>query len=570
MKYTFLVIAAVLCVAISAYANLTIVEDANPLQSKNYNSGNANISNAPLLTFTLKAEQTDVTIESVSVLIISSPGTRPAVIHTFTGTTLLGTAPVTQSQVDIPIDISTGEFVVPSGTTRTLKISGDFFSVQSGPIWVQTYGVTIVENNIRKFVGIQSPTGAIRGPILHFMPTVANFYPVVVPTATSEINNDGSTSSVTATFTLNVNVLGAGSNTGVRINNATVIAVSNNGASRAVYGNTPFTMVPSGDIADMSSATMKIVAQFSAEALPSSGMYRFYIQQIGWSASDGSSSIEQYWGLENFITPFATPVTKTGSAQSVKFRLPTIGLQQWYDINAYNEGGEWGIPGQVVSEGGFLRISDENMSPIAIVVFPIDTPFVAQFMQIEAEITQNSIIPKIFAPSNPLQRFDGTNERVLWPISNLHTTNNNTYTFTVNIGTFTAYGSLYRTGAKSCVVRMFWGEGATHTTPGIELDMLDKSPSLPFNEGGKVQEARPARLKFKIKDQSATGSMFNIRADLLIGGVTVEQSTDLANWSEVTNHNIQTMEENEDGTSDVQISIPAPGLRSFYRLKLNK
>ena len=560
----FIVIWAVLCTAISAFAGLTLVEDANSLHAQNIQASNLGATyNAPLLTFTLKADGPSVVVQGVSLGSFGS--ITPTTIYFYDGANLL------YSSVVHPYNYNTYpvQLNIPANTAKVLRVSGDFAAVSTaGTAQLKLYDVVV--DGYTNPVQPNTFGSVINGPINRIKPVVANFSPYGLPTATSNFGQNGATADVSVAFPMVVSALGGS----VKIGSVTVVAASVNGVDLVVCKNVAVASVPNGDIADMSSSVVTATANFSVGEFPRSGPYWFCVQQINWSASDGSNETEQYWGLENLVTPNSTSVTKITSSQVVQFRLPLISYNLYQGVDNIKLGGEWGSAGQIVSEGGILRISRENLNPTTYIIFPVNSSNGGQIMKIDVGMTPTSMTPIITAPANPLEEagvWEGhNNPDVDWLVSDV-VSGQNSETFTIHIGDFTGYGTISRTGDYSCIIRMYWGNGATYSSPGYELDMLDKSPSTVPSPNPKGLVQQPVRMKFGLKDVPLmTGSTFSTRADLLLGGVTVEQSADLINWSVVGNYDLQVNGTNSDGTSDCLINISTSGPRLYYRLKLNQ
>ena len=583
----FIVAALTLSLPSSAMADstLTLSEAYPPLRADNYRlTAYDGAHNVPLLNFRTKCEGQDTIVSAVTVLVHgSTPHSHPSTVYLYDGTTLISSAamPVDEWLVHfMGIDIPNA-----ANTAKVLTVKADFPANDISPSVVWAEVSSVVYQKTLGSTSILFPPKIIRGPTQHLMKIAANWTLATTPTVTSNQNQNGTTTNATASFTFNVTAMGGAiQEPGSTVKEITVVATTTNGLDKVICPTISIVTIPHNNIADGSTASVTVTANLPASAVKRSGLYYFYVQQINWQSVDGSAKIQQFWGLEDFKTPAPVNYQLASTNTNINFHLPLISYNLWDDVSAVLIGGEWGYPGQVVSEGGFIRLSPENLNPTAYIIFPMNTPNGGRFMQIDVAMTASTMVPSMFTPAYSNAKGD-TYPVLSYPVTNIQTTQYGsggaaeTVTFTIQIAEtgFLAYGTIYRTCESSCLVRLFWGSGATYDSLGEGIDMLDMSPSMdPPSIPDKGLIKHPPRFKFGIQGVAGNSSVFNMTVDTMPGAFTLQGTSDMVNWVSVPYYTFESITDNGDGSQLASISIKVGELpaqlnpnRSFFRMATN-
>jgi len=277
-------------------STLTLTAPATPLRSKNYRvNGSDSLQNVTIGTFNLKSETGDSTLLTVNASTTAS-GTAPVTLYLYQGSTLLKSKTVTGSSVVFDNLDSTNGAVVAQNAIQTYTIKADFPS--------NTVNATFASTTVNSVV-YQTPNGntatasgsAVSSANVYVYTKAANITLAGTPTITAtNAAISGGTSTVTATFALNIEALG-----GTVINpsaNDFVITFSN--GQNATVLNTSVVNLNNSDIAEGSSASVTVTAKSVGFA---AGLYNAQLSSIKWNAGNGTTT--QTYGLEDFKTSVA-------------------------------------------------------------------------------------------------------------------------------------------------------------------------------------------------------------------------------------------------------------------------
>jgi peptidoglycan hydrolase-like protein with peptidoglycan-binding domain len=286
-------------------ATLTVAASASPVDSMTVRlaSTTNGAPNASLMTFTAKSETGDSKLTSVSVIATSSNTTGATALYLMDGSTVVGQQTVSSWTANTAqtITFSNLSYVVPKDTTKTLTVTGDFAAT--------TLNGTIASTTVSS-VTYQKPNGTSATLALAIAGNNQYFYQVspqwsLVSAVLSGVNNTtGSTTSMTATFTLKAKPVGgtmtlpvpsdfvatvaSSTGAGVSLGDADGVAVTGNPSALAEGGEYTVTVtyiVNSSDLTGASSGnTLETVSLTQAKA------------------TVNGTPIVQTWGLSTFKT----------------------------------------------------------------------------------------------------------------------------------------------------------------------------------------------------------------------------------------------------------------------------
>jgi hypothetical protein len=280
-------------------ASLTLSAASSPLRSQNYRINPDNgVQYMPVLTFNVKSETGDSKIQNVYASTTWS-GTAPTTLYLYDGSTLLASKNVVTSGASINFDNL--QVVVSKDAIKTLTVKADLpSSATTGSFSSTTVSRVVFE----KPNGSNSDaTGSqVYGVNQYAYTKAAAITLASAPVIT--VSNPGTTNgttTMTATFTLNVAALGGNvvipGNTG-----AEFVVVFSNGTAYTATSKSVVT-IPNNDIADGSSATVTVTASMNPSVALTSGLYNAAITSIGWNAGNGTTT--QTYGLDDFKTSSA-------------------------------------------------------------------------------------------------------------------------------------------------------------------------------------------------------------------------------------------------------------------------
>ena len=496
-----------------------IVASQTDLRAQNLRvNPNDGVQDFPLAVITVKSEGGPTTITGFYVG-TENMSTSPTSLRIYSNQSWdsLGSIAYTTN------GIINGNATIDTDTSTTFTLCGDFSSQTSGWCIGRIRGVRVVQDGMSK--DILTPH-ELHGPERRFFGGIANWILSAAPMTTTT-TADGRTVSMTATFTLQVTADGV--NLAQPTEKDFVVTAGTSPNSSVLCDTITAVTVPSGPIADGSTATVYLTANISGTNIPENGSYDFKIRQINWG-SNPSAQIYQYWGLEDFKTQTPISCFLPDMPPAKQIAAPYISSNLYQMISTLNQADEFGQKAQLVGEGGILWFTPQDTNPNHIVVFPYPTsPDKGQVMRANVTINAVDMVPIITAPANLLGPSYGSS--LQYPISNVI---NTTFggvtmktTFDVIIGEFTCHGKFIRTGDGSCVAIFYWGPGSTSDSVGDKMDLINLSPSPP--EDGNL----PIRYKFKSTDVSMSGNSFVIKIVSLPFSFKVKGSDDGINWTEI-------------------------------------
>lgn len=289
-------------------ANLTVAADvSNPLsQTYRVNPSSSSITNATLMTFSAKSDTGDSKITSVTVRATSSQtgaNNGPTALYLYDGSTPLGqvstgswTAGTAQTVTFNDLSI-----VVSKDATKVLTITGDFQpSTTEGTIASTTVSAVTYEK----------PNGSSATLALNvqgnnqYVYTVSPQWTILGATAVSgNANQSGSTTQVTATFSIKVTPVGGTmveptvSNFVVKVGTTSTPFITIADGSKGISISPT---VSNGVLAENAPYTITLTATAYNADLPANGSETFYITSA--ASNIGGTSTTQTWGLSNFKT----------------------------------------------------------------------------------------------------------------------------------------------------------------------------------------------------------------------------------------------------------------------------
>ncbi|MBP6974949.1 MAG: hypothetical protein KBB54_03345 [Candidatus Pacebacteria bacterium] len=521
---------------------------------------NNGVGDFPLTAITIKSEggPTTVTGFYVSTQNLSAVPTTLRIYSNHAG--LIGTSSSSATTVTINTDT-----VIENNTSANFTLTGDFSSNASGWCIGRIIGIR-VENQNETSKDVFAPS-EIYGPERRFFGGVANWVMITAPTISASTDQNGFTTSMTATFTLQVTADGI--NLAQPTGKDFVVIASCNPNNQVICNTVSAITIPNSPVADGTTHEVTVTASISSADVHENGLYQFSIKQINWG-SNPSSQIQQYWGIEDFRTWFASYYRpETPPAKPIV--TPSISADLYQVISGLSQANDFGQAGQLVGEGGFIRITPHDISPNRTVVFPYPgSEHKGQVMRISAAMSAIEMIPIVSAPTDLLGLPYGSFSQ--YPISNVANTTSNGMTvkttFDVNIGSFVCHGKFVRTGDGSCTATFYWGLGSTHDSSGSKVDMINLSPSLPDIEHD-IPTGLPPRFQFKCTNIRRTVTGFLLDIVSLPRSFKVERSIDLINWSGVDewDHGYQYYPIDSVGSSNGWVNVQTlDPTRCFFRI----
>lgn len=417
-----------------------------------------------------------------------------------------------------------GDVTIAADTAVNFTLSGDFSSQTTGWCVGRIRGIRVEENGVSK--DILTPL-EIHGPERRFFGGIATWILADAP-AISTTRQNGKTTSMTAVFTLQVTAdgLSLAQPTGKDF----LVMASSSPNNSVLCDSVAASVVPNGPITDGSTATVVVTATVLGTSLTDNAPYGFSIRQINWGASS-SSQVTQYWGLEGFKTWTPAQNFNPDIPPAKQIAAPFISANLYQAISTLGQADDFGLKGQLVGEGGFLRFTPLDANQSRTVVFPYPaSPDKGQLMRPSVAINAVDMTPIISAPANLLGTLYGSFRQ--YPISNvINTTSGGVTTkttFDVTIGDLTFHGKFVRTGDGSCVAVFYWGPGSSPDSVGEKMDLITLSPSFP-NDGNL-----PARFKFKSSSAGMSGNSCVMSIVSLPFSFKVQGSNDLVDWKDMT------------------------------------
>lgn len=293
-------------------ANLTVAADVtNPLSQTNRLASTTNGAlNTTLLNFSAKADTGDAKITSVSVIATSSNTTGPTALYLYDGSTVVSQATISSWVANTAQTVTFNNITnltVANGTTKTLRVSGDFNT--------STLNGTIASTSVSS-VTYQKPNGSsavlavnVQGNSQYFYQVSPQWTLVGTPTLTVNGANSttGSTTGLTATFVLSATPVGGTMVTPAPADFTGAVASSTGGP---VSLGTADAVVVTGNptvLAEGSAYTVTVSFTVNPSDLTgaSAGTTLETVSLTNASASVAGQSIAQTWGLNNFKTSAA-------------------------------------------------------------------------------------------------------------------------------------------------------------------------------------------------------------------------------------------------------------------------
>ncbi|MFA5319038.1 MAG: hypothetical protein WC387_01580 [Candidatus Paceibacterota bacterium] len=287
------------------------LNSSNPMASTVFASNNGEVENVSLLAFDVKAENLDISVTDLDVLIQKTDEGTAIATTAFLceGQTVLGSATV--NPTNGTATFSNLNFSIPQDTTKTLTLLVDITSANSAPsVFTASLDgaeMTAIDSNYNTVVPTGSATGndiAIQsaGAVINLVSSSIGI-PVVNP-------GTGSTTALSGTFNLNFTAVGGDLEEPVASD--FVVKATNNPAHTEAITITNLGISVSSPtpslIADGSSASITLTPILENSQVTESGDYFFYVESIK-STISGQSSITKTTGLESYITAPA-PFTK--------------------------------------------------------------------------------------------------------------------------------------------------------------------------------------------------------------------------------------------------------------------
>ncbi len=280
-------------------STLTLSGASNPLRSMNYRvNGTDVLQNVTLGTFNLKSQSGDSTLLTVYATSTVS-GTAPTTLYLYQGSTLLKSKSYASTVAFDNLDSTAGAVVPGNDTNVTYTIKADFPSNTSSGT-----NVSIVAGN----VVFQTPNGntatASGSSVSNAAQYVYSAAPVFALAGTPSIrvdgsNQNGSSTSLTATFPLNVTALG-GTMTKLANSDVTVLFVKSDGTI-ATSTNVFVSTIPDNNIADGTTVPVTVTATAYNANLATTGTYAALISKIVWTV--GGVTTTQTYGWDDYKTP---------------------------------------------------------------------------------------------------------------------------------------------------------------------------------------------------------------------------------------------------------------------------
>ncbi len=292
-------------------STLTLSAASSPLRSMNNRvNGTDSLTNVPLLTFNLKSETGDSTLLTVGAQVWAS-GTLPTTLYLYQGSTLLksktvsgtgspgatATSTVTFDNLD-----STSGSIVPVNAITTYTVKADFPS--------NTVSGTVASTTVQ-YVTYQNPNGnsatasgsAVTGVNQYVYAAAPAFALTSSPTiAITGTSQTGSSTAMQATFPFNVTAMGGTMTQPVNTDFVVKFATSTTGTLFTATSVSVVT-IPNNNIADGSTATVTVTAQYANGGAATSGLYNASITSIAWTV--GSTAVTQTYGLDDYKTSSA-------------------------------------------------------------------------------------------------------------------------------------------------------------------------------------------------------------------------------------------------------------------------
>ncbi len=288
-------------------STLTLSAASSPLRSQNNRvNGVDSLNNVSLLTFNLKSETGDSTLLTVNASTTAS-GTLPTTLYLYQGSTLLKSKTVSASGTTGNVsfdnlDTTTGS-LVPVNTIQTYTVKADFPSNTANGTFASTTIASVI---------FQTPAGnsstasgsAVAGVNQYVYTKAAVITLAGTPTiiVTPQSNSNNGTTTMTATFPLNIMALG-GNMVVPGTTGAEFTVVFSNGTNYTATSKSVVT-IPNNDIADGSTAAVTVTASVNPSVALTNGLYNAALTQIVWNVG-GNGSTTQAYGLDDFKTSAA-------------------------------------------------------------------------------------------------------------------------------------------------------------------------------------------------------------------------------------------------------------------------
>ncbi len=277
-------------------STLTLSGASNPIRSMNYRvNGSDVLQNVTLGTFNLKSTSGDSKLMTVYATTTTS-GTAPTTLYLYQGSTLLKSKSYASTVAFDNLDSTAGAVVPGNDTNVTYTIKADFPSnttsgsyasvVVGNVVYEKPNGTTATASgssvsNVAQYVYSAAPVFALAG----------------TPTVTIDgSNQNGSSTSITAKFPLNVTSLGG---TMTKLANTSVLVdFVKSDYTATTTASVLVSTIPDNNIADGTTVPVTV----TAVATPaSSGIYSAFIKSVAWQV--GSVSVTQTYGWDDYKTP---------------------------------------------------------------------------------------------------------------------------------------------------------------------------------------------------------------------------------------------------------------------------
>ncbi len=300
-------------------STLTLSAASAPLRSQNYRvNGTDSLTNVPLVTFNLKSETGDSTLLTVNASTTAS-GTLPSTLYLYQGSTLVKSKTVSGAGSPGPSAVASVAFdnldttsgsLVPMNVIQTYTIKADFPS--------NTVSGTVSTTTVQS-IAFQNPNGntgaasgsAVVGVGQYVYGGTGAGAPSFALTSTPTIqitgvNQAGSSTAMTATFSFNVTALGATMTQPANSN--FVVRFATDTVNSIVAPSVSVVTIPNNAIADGSTASVTVTAQVPSTSVVNSGLYNAAITSIAWTV--GTSAVTQTYGLDDYKTSAAANFIK--------------------------------------------------------------------------------------------------------------------------------------------------------------------------------------------------------------------------------------------------------------------